>query len=144
MAVFGSLFGRQEQDSTPPPTPPRIEDESQYIAWFIRYSEELKPIRELYKKNLDGFIAACVVGAQKELGKYSDGNSLFERVGDLAVFYESQINPLVEKRGGLKCCPPQLQGAAVSVIINISVISEFLKEKYRHPEATALFNAANL
>jgi len=48
---------------------------------------------------------------------------------------------LVEKRGGLALCPPELQGAVVGLLMNIFVGIEFLEKKHKHQEAIRLFEA---
>lgn len=123
------------------PEAPPITQERQYIAWFVEHSEKVSHIRRLYKKNLDKFVMACTKGAMKVLEEYPTGDALFERIGDLSVAYETQMKPLVEKRGGLEFCPPELQGAVVSVLMNIFVGIEFLEKKYQHREAIELFSA---
>jgi hypothetical protein len=123
------------------PEPPSISSEQQYIEWFIEYSDKVAHIRKLYKKNLDKFIVACTKGAINVLSDYPTGDSLFERIGDLSVAYENEMKPLVENRGGLERCPPELQGAIVSVLMNIFVGIEFLEKKYEHKEALELFSA---
>lgn len=142
MGLFSNLFGKSSAGETP--ASPEIDDEDNYIAWFVRYSDELAPVRKLYTKNLDTFVEVCVNGAKKELLEHRDGNALFARAGDLSVFFEKEVKPLVAKRGGLEFCPPQLQGSAVSIFVNILVLIEMLKKKYKHPEAVALFKAGRL
>ncbi|MCP4486233.1 MAG: hypothetical protein GY820_02775 [Gammaproteobacteria bacterium] len=123
------------------PEAPPITNEQQYISWFIEHSEKVAHIRKLYKKNLDKFVVTCTKGATKVLDEYPTGDALFERIGDLSVACETQMKPLVEKRGGLVFCPPELQGAVVSVLMNIFVGIEFLEKKYKHREAIELFSA---
>lgn len=122
------------------PEPPPISDEVAYIAWFIEHSEKIAPLRALNSHNLPAFVAACVKGSMKEVSKLTDGDAMFARAGDLAVAYETQVKPLVDKHGGLHKCPGDLYGAAVSILVNILVLSEMLKTKYKHPEAIAFFN----
>ena len=123
------------------PEPPSISNEQQYIAWFIEHSDKVAHIRKLYKKNLDKFVIACTKGATKFLSEYPTGDTLFERVGELSEAYENEMKPLVENRGGLERCPPELQGAMVSVLINIFLGIEFLEKKHKHKEAIDLFSA---
>jgi len=111
------------------------------VAWFIEYSEKIAHLRKLYKKNLDKFVVTCTKGALKVLADYPNGDALFKRIGDLSVAYETQMKPLVEQRGGLEYCPPELQGAVVSVLMNIFVGIEFLEKKYNHREAAELFSS---
>lgn len=121
--------------------PPPITDEQKYIAWFVEHSDKVAHLRQLYRNNIDIFVAACTRGAIKVLDEYPTADSLFERVGDLSVAYETQMKPFVEKRGGLAFCPPELQGAAVSLLMTIFVGIEFLEKKYKHKEAIELFSA---
>ena len=123
------------------PEPPPITNEQQYVAWFVEHSEHVAHIRKLYKKNLDKFVVFCTKGGTKLLDEYPSGDALFERIGELSVAYETHMKPLVEKRGGLAFCPPQLQGTAVSMLMIIYVGIEFLEKKYKHREAIELFSA---
>jgi hypothetical protein len=120
---------------------PSIENEQQYIAWFIEHSEKVADIRKLYKKNIDKFIITCTKGATKVLDEYPNDDALFDRVGELSEVYETQMKPLVENRGGLKYCPPELQSAVAILLINIFVCLEFLEKKYKHKEAIELFSS---
>jgi hypothetical protein len=122
------------------PEPPPIANEQQYVAWFIEYSEKVTFIRDLYKNNLDEFVIACTKGATKVLNEYPSGDTLFERIVELSETYNTQMNSLVEKRGGLAFCPPELQGAVVSLLMNICVGIEFLEWKYKYRKAIDLFS----
>ena len=123
------------------PEPPPITDERKYIAWFVEHSVKVAHLRQLYRENIDKFVAACTRGAIKVLDECPSADALFERIGDLSVAYETQMKPFVEKRGGLEFCPPELQGAAVGLLMNIFVGIEFLEKKYKHREAVGLFSA---
>lgn len=123
------------------PEPPLITDEQKYVAWFVEHSEKVAHLRKLYRANIDTFVAACTKGAIKVLGEYQSADALFERISDLSVDYETQMKPFIDKRGGLAFCPPELQGAAVGLLMNIYVGIEFLEKKYQHKETTELFSA---
>jgi hypothetical protein len=130
------MFFKKKVSEAPP-----IENEHEYICWFIEHSPKVAHIRKLYKKNIDGFVAACAKGAEKVLAENPTGGDLFDRVGELSEAYETSMKPLVEKRGGLEFCPPELQGAVVGVLMNVFIGIEFLKYKHKHQEAIDLFAA---
>lgn len=115
--------------------PPSIANEAEYVEWFLRYSDNITIIRELYSSNLDRFVAVSRTGALKELQKYVTEDALFSRVWNLSINYEKNLKPLVQQCGGLENCPPELQGAAVSMILNMAVILEFLQKKYLNSQA---------
>lgn len=123
-----------------PSVPPPISDEPRYVAWFIEHSEEVAPLRALNSHNIPAFVSACVRGAMKEVSSLHGGDAMFARAEQLAASYDTHIKPLVEKRGGLHKCPGELYGAAASVLVNILVLSEFLKNKYQHSGASAVLN----
>lgn len=124
-----------------PPEPPPITNEEEYVAWFVEHSDDVAPLRKLYKKNIEKFVAASTEGTMKVLNEYPSGDLLFKRIGTLSTAYETKVKPFVADYGGLEFCPPELQGAAVSLLMSICVGIEFLKKKYRHREAIDLFSA---
>lgn len=88
---------------------PPITDEEAYVKWFLLNSKKVAHVRALYKKNRQEFVAVCTRGALKVLSEYASGDALFERVGELAVAYETRMKPFVEKQGGLRKCSAELQ-----------------------------------
>ena len=82
------------------PEPPPITDERKYIAWFVEHSVKVAHLRQLYRENIDKFVAACTRGAIKVLDEYPSADALFERIGDLSVAYETQMNRLLKNVAG--------------------------------------------
>lgn len=123
------------------PDAPTITDEAEYISWFIEYSDELAYIRSFY--NTKSFVEISTKEALRELGNYSNPEALFDRLTELATVYQTKVKPIIDARGGLHKCPSQILAATTNIILNMAVIEEMLKKKYKHPETIKLFNMIN-
>jgi hypothetical protein len=111
--------------------PPPLDRTSEYIAWYVRYGSELSPIRSLYEGKLDRLVDTCVRGVMKELQAHPTQEALAKRAFELDEYFTWKIWPLVARRRGLRTCPPDLQGAAVSMLVNIATLSSYLHRKYQ-------------
>ncbi len=123
------------------PEAPSISNEQEYIEWFAEHSKTVAHLRIFFLHDMSTFVSATTLGAMEILRDYPDGDSLFERIGDLSVAYEKKMKPLIERRGGLARCPHVLRCSAIGLMTNIAVGIEFLEKKYKHPVALDLFAA---
>jgi hypothetical protein len=55
------------------------------------------------------------------------------RAGKIAQFCEENFRRLVDDRGGIAGCPPELQAGAVMVLAKISVMLYLAKHRYGAP-----------
>ncbi len=108
---------------------PLIENQKEYIEWFLRNSDDIAPYRALY--DIDTFVKVFNEISRIMLMEYPTADKLFERVGDFAVANE-KFKPMVEKRGGLAKCPDMIKNGVVELLVKIAVGEEFLIKKYKH------------
>lgn len=123
------------------PEAPPISDERRYIAWFIEYSDELAEIRKFFK--LAAFVESSTNEALREIAKFPNADALFDRLTELATAYQTKLKPMIDARGGLHLCPPEILGVVANVVLNMAVIEELLKKKYKHPRAIQLLDMIN-
>jgi hypothetical protein len=123
------------------PEAPPITDEAKYVAWFVEYSDELDYIRQLLGKK--AFVEPSIREALRELSNFPNPDALFDRLTGLATSYQTKLKPLIDARGGLHRCPPQILAAAANIMLNMAVIKEMLTKKYRHRNTIDLLNVIN-
>jgi hypothetical protein len=112
------------------PSPPPVRQEREFIEWLLRYGEEFELFRQIYSRNLEGYVRNLTDAVMKELRDHPSRDELSERKGAMAVFYLKTFMPLVEKRGGLHLMEPQSQAAAATLQVKMLMMAYILKYKY--------------
>jgi hypothetical protein len=114
------------------PSPNDVED---FVKWILRYGDDLESLRRLYKRRLDGFVDVNWRVIKKEIDEHNltSADALMMRAGTIAQFYEENFRQIVDVRGGIEFCPPELQASAVMMLVKISVMLYLAKHKYGAP-----------
>lgn len=131
------FFGR---DKSIPPRP-SIDDEREFIEWILKYDNELKIYRKAYdKKHLDIVIQGDTdVILEKILKPCNNGEELFNKLADIGKSHENILG-MIEKRGGLPNCPPEIVNAYFGHIARLRILPYFIKYKYEMSLTEDIFN----
>ncbi|MBL1264925.1 hypothetical protein [Candidatus Methylomicrobium oryzae] len=125
--MFG-LFGNKI------PEAPSIENESQYIEWYVRYDEKLAYLRNLnqFKGFTNEFVAAATKQALTMLKEYPTKELLYNRVQELVKFQIEKGEPLMKEFGSMNNLDREARAKMVTCLLNITIGTEILKKKYNY------------
>ena len=123
------------------PSPNNVED---FVKWLLRYGDDLESLRRPYKRRLDGFVDVNWRAIKKEIDEHNltSADALMMRGGAIAQFYEENFRQMVDARGGIELCPPDLQAGAVMLLVKISIVLCLAKHKYGAPIPEELLGMA--
>jgi hypothetical protein len=124
------MFWREKKRPSPPP----IEQETNLVEWLLLHGNEFETYRKIYRINLEPYLRINKISVLEELGKYSDMESLRNRVGELSQLYVQDFMPIVEGSGGIRALgfsDTKTQAFAATLLIKIKIFHYILKYKYK-------------
>src|SRR5882672_4971656 len=94
----------------PNPAVPSPERQEEFVKWLLRYGDDLESLRRPYREKLDAFVEVNWKSINKEINEQNltSADALMMRGGKIAKFYEENFKRLVDERGGIAGCPPEL------------------------------------
>src|SRR6266498_974374 len=106
------------------PAAPSPEDVEAFVKWMVKYGNDFAGLRIAYGNNLDRFVELSWKDVSQEIAKrdLSSADALMMRGGELAQWYNHNVEKLVEARGGINQCPTNLRITAIAILVKTFVM----------------------